>query len=312
MPPAQALVTTRPLSDADDCHPTLNLSYPILSLSFIFISGSFLAFRSIIRCRRPIHDNAQLCTAFGLPASPSNEERKVRKQASFAPTVSTLAAQSTIVASSHLRLNVIPEIEPSSTVGRSMNFLCRGLERSLSWGRATVDLFSLAVSGRVFSLVSRLRQQPIDSNEKEDAGHPQHISDPTDSMADTDDPEPDIREPDTINIPQILSSLHSTNDSQFKTEIPALPFIILSLPSNDDLVEDPPPPVALDEDFLSPDGTFRSTGLPVLATVDTRDLNDAIHPVLVSHLRERRKRPISFPSPNVLATPGMAYWPRWF
>jgi hypothetical protein len=310
MPPAQALVTTQPFSD--DCHRTLNLSYPILSLSFIFISGSFLAFRSIIRRRRPIHDDARLCTAFGLPAFSSNEEWKVRKRASFAPTVSTLAAQSTIIASSPLHLNVIPEIEPSSTVGRSTNFLCRGRERSLSWGRATIDIFSLAVSTRVFSLFSSLRQHPIDPNEKGDAGHAQHLSDPTDSMADTDDPEPDIRVPDTINIPQILHSVHSTNDSQFKTEIPTLPFIILSLPSNDDLVEDPPPPVSLDEDLLSPDGTFRSTGLPVLATVDARDLDDAIRPAFTSRLRERRKRPISWPSPNVFATPGMAYWPRWF
>src|SRR6266852_3729984 len=138
MPPAQVLVTTRPLSD--DCYPTPNLSYPILSLSFVFVSGLFLAFRSIIRRRRPIHDNVHLCTAFGLPAFPSNEEWRARKQASFAPTVSTLAAQTTIVASSPLHLNVIPEIEPSSTVGRSMSFLCRGLERSSSWGRATIDL----------------------------------------------------------------------------------------------------------------------------------------------------------------------------
>jgi len=181
MPPAQALVTTQPFSD--DCHPTLNLSYPILSFSFIFVSGLFLAFRSIIRRRRPIHDNAHLCTAFGLPAFPSNEERRVRKQALFAPTVSTLAAQSAIVASSPLHLNVIPGIEPPSTVGRSMNFLCRGLERSSSWGRATIDLFSLAVSTRVFSLFSSPRQKPIGSNEKEDAGHPQHLSDLTRSTS---------------------------------------------------------------------------------------------------------------------------------
>ena len=310
MPPAQALVTTQPFSD--DCHPTLNLSYPILSLSFIFVSGLFIVFRSIIRRRRPIHDNAHFCTTFGLPAFPSNEEWRVRKQASFAPTVSTLAAQSTIVASSPLHLNVIPEIEPSSTVGRSMNFLCRGLERSLSLGRATIGLFSLTVSTRVSSLFSSLRRQPIGSNEKAGRGHPQHLSDLTDSMADTDDPEPDIRIPDMIHIPQTLHLVHSTNDSQFKTEIPVLPFIILSLPSNDDLVEDPPPPISLDEDLLSPDGTFRSTGFPVLAPVDRHDLDDAIRPALASRLRERRKRPISLPSPSVLATPGMAYWPRWF
>jgi hypothetical protein len=308
MPPVQALVTTRPFSD--DCRPTLNLSYPILSLSFIFVSGLFLAFRSIIRRRRPIlHDNARLCGAFSLPALPSNEKWKVRRQASFAPTVSMLVAQYTIVASSPLHLNLIPGVEPSSTIGRSMNLLCRNLERALSWGRAIIDLFSRAVSTRVFSPFSSLRQQPIGSNEKEDAAHTQHISALTHSMVETDDPEPGIRVPDTINIPQIP---RSTNDSQFKTEIPVLPFIILSLPSNDNLVEDPTPPLSLDADLLSPDGTFRSTGLPVLATVDTYDLDYAIRPLLASRLRERRKRPISLLSPNVLATPGMAYWPRWF
>lgn len=308
MPPAQALVTTQPFSD--DRHPVLNPSYPILSLSFIFIPGLLLAFRSIIRRRRLTHDDAHLCTAFGLPAFPSNEDWRVRKQASSAPTVSILAAQSTIVASRPLHLNVIPEIEPSSTARRLMNFLCRGLERSLSQGKAAIDLFSVAVSTRVFSLFSSPRQQPIGSNEKEDAGYPQHLSDLTDSMADTDDPEPDIC--DTINIPQVLHSVHSTNDPQYKTEIPVLPFIILSLPSNDDLAEDPPPSVSLDDDLLSPDGTFRSTGLPVLAAVVTHNLDDAIRPVDDSRLRERRKRPISWPSSNVLATPGMAYWPRWF
>ena len=300
MPPAQALVTTRPFPD--DCRRTLNLSYPILSLSFIFVSGLFIAFRSIIRRRRPLHDNAHLCTTFGLPAFPSKEEPRVRKQASFAPTVSTLAAQSTIVASSPLHLNVIPETEPSSTVGRSM-----------SWGRTAIDLFGLVVSTRVFGPFSTLRQQPFGSNEKEDAGHPQHLANLKGFMADTDDPEPDIHVPDSINIPQVLHSVHSTNDSQFKTEIPVLPFIILSLPSNDDLVEDPPPSVSLDEELLSPDGTFRSIGLPVSATtIDTHDPDDDIRPVLASRLRERRKRPISFPSSNALATPGMAYWPRWF
>ena len=310
MPPAQALVTTRPFSD--DRHPALNPSYPILYSSFIFIPGLLLTLRSIIRRRRPMHDNAHLCTAFGLPAFPSNKDRRVRKQASSAPTVSILAAQSMIVASRPLHLNIIPEIEPFSTVRRLMNFLCRGLGRSLSQGKAAIDLFSVAISTRVFILFSSPPQQPIDSNDKEDAEHPQHLSDLMDFMADTDDPEPDICVPDTINIPRVLHSVHSINDPQYKTEIPVLPFIILSLPSNDDLVGDPTPSVSLDDDLLSPDGRFRSIGLPVLAAVVTHGLDDAIRPVVDSRLRERRKRPISWPSSNVLATPGMAYWPRWF
>ena len=311
MPPAQALITSRPFSD--ERHPALNPTYPILSLSFVFISGLFLAFRSIIRRRRrrrrPIHDNTRFCTAFRLPAFPSNDEKRV----SFAPAVSTLAAQSTIIASSPLRLQVIPELGPPSTLCRSTDFHSRGLERSPSSGRATVELFSLAVSTRVLSHFSSLRQQqPMGPNEKEYAGPREHHSHLTDTVVDTDELEPDIRVPDTINIPQMLHSTHSIQDSRFKTEASVIPFIILSLPSSDDLAEDPPPPVSLDEDLLSPDGTFRSTGLPALATVDVHNLADATRPVLASRLRERRKRPISWPSSNMLATPGMAHWPRWF
>ena len=120
-------------------------------------------------------------------------------------------------------------------------------------------------------------------------------------MADTDDdPESDIR-----------IDIHSTDVAQFKIETPMIPFIILSLPSSEHIVEDPSPPVSLDENLLSPDGTFRSTGLAADNT-HWHDFSDAPLPVLASRLRERRKRPVSFPSPSVLSTPGMAYWPRWF
>jgi len=165
----------------------------------------------------------------------------------------------------------------------------------------------------VFSRFSSLRQQPMSSNGKECVEPRQHLSDLTDPKEDTDDPELDIRVPDTINILQTLQSIksvHSTDD--FKAETHVIPFIILSLPSSEDLVEDPPLPVSLDEDLLSPDGTFRPAGFPALAAVDTHDPDNDIRPVLASRLRERRKRPMSWPSANVLATPGMAYWPRWF
>ena len=63
MAPSQALVTT------DDCHPTLNLTYAILSLSFIFVSGLFLAYRSIVRRQHQIHDSAHLRTTFSFQFS---------------------------------------------------------------------------------------------------------------------------------------------------------------------------------------------------------------------------------------------------
>ncbi|KAF8485211.1 hypothetical protein DFH94DRAFT_267584 [Russula ochroleuca] len=293
MPPAQALVTSQPFSD--DCHPTLNPTYAILSLSFIFISGLFLVCRSIARRRHAIHDNAHPCTTFSLPALPSNEEWKVRKRASFAPTVSTLAAQSTIVASSPLHLNIISELGPPPTLCRSVS-LRSGLR--------------LLPKTRPPSPFSSLRQEPNGSNGKEHARPQQHLSDLTVPVADIDEPEPDIRVLDTTNISQTLHSIHSTDDAQFKAGTPVIPFIILSLPSSEHLVEDPLPPVFLDEDLLSPNGTFRSSGLPAWHTVDEHDLSNDTRPVLASRLRERRKR--SLPSPNVLATPGMAYWPRWF
>jgi hypothetical protein len=293
MPPAQAqaLATSQPLSD--DCHSALNLTYTILSLLFIVL-GLFFACRSIIRRLHAIHDHAHHSTTLRLPRLLSNEEwrvRPVRKRAS--PTVSTLAAQSTVVASSPLHLN-ISELGPPPTRGR------------------TVSLLSGLCPLRKSRAASGPRQPPNGSNGnvKEHAGPEQHLSDPTDPVADTDGPEPDIHVPDTIDIPQILYSMPSAGDTQFKTETPMIPFIILSLPSSEHLVADPSPPVSLDEDLLSPNGTFRSRGL---AADDTHyDLGEATLPLLASRLRERRKRPVSFPSPNMLSTPGLAYWPRWF
>ncbi|KAH9986772.1 hypothetical protein BJV77DRAFT_1070788 [Russula vinacea] len=292
MAPAQALVTSQPFPD--DRQPTLNLTYATLSLSFIFVSGLFLLCRSIARRRHPIHDNGHPCTTLSLPALPSNEEWKVRKRASLAPTVSTLAAQSAIVASSPLHLNIITELGPPPTLCRSVSLLSGP---------------HLLPKTRVLNPLISLRQEPNGSNGKEHAGPQQDLSDLMVPVADTDEPEPDIRVSDITNVSQTLHSIHSTDDAQFKAETPVIPFIILSLPSSEHLVEDMLPPVSLDEDLLSPNGSFRPSGLPAWGTVDTHDLSDDTRPVLAPRLRERRKR--SSPSPNMLATPGMAYWPRW-
>jgi hypothetical protein len=153
-------------------------------------------------------------------------------------------------------------------------------------------------------------QQPIDSNDKEHAGPYQHPSRLTDPVTDRDDePEPDIHVPNTIDIPQILPPM---DDAECKAETHVIPLIILSLPSSEHLVGDPPQPFFPDEDFLSPDGTFRSSGAPVWATADMHDINDATRLLLASRLRVRRKRPFSLPSLEILATPSMARWPRWF
>ena len=276
MPPAQALATSQSFSD--DCHPILTLTYVVLSLSFIFVS--VFACRSIIRRHHPTHDNAHLSTTFSSPCLLSNEEWRIKKPAS--PTVSTLAAQSTIVASNPLHLNIISELKPPPSRGHTVSLLS-GL-RLLRKSRAA----------------SPSSQQPNSSDGKEHAARPeQHLRDRTEPVTDTDDgPEQDIG-----------IDIHPTDDAQFKIETPMIPFIILSLPSSEHIVEDPSPPVSLDEDLLSPDGTFRSTGL---AADNIHDLSDTPLPVLASRLRERRKRPVSFPSPSVLSTPGMAYWPRWF
>jgi hypothetical protein len=295
MAPTQALDTSQPF--LDDRHPTLHLTYAILSFSFIFVSGLFLLCRSIARRRHSIHDNTRPCTTHSLPALPFNEEPKVRKRASesFTPTVFTLSAQSTIVASSPLHLNMTSEPGPPPILCRSVSLLS-GLR--------------LLPKTRGPNLSSTLLQEPNSCNGKEHAGPQQHLSDLTVPAADTDEPEPDIRVPDITNISLTLHSMHSTDDTQFKAENPVIPFIILSLPSNEHLVEDLLPPVSMDENLLSPNGAFRQSKLPACDTVDTHDPSDDTRPVLASHLRERRKH--SLPSPNVLATPGMAYWPRWF
>lgn len=333
MPPAQALVTSRSFSN--DHPPTLNPTYVIWSLSFIFISGSFLAGRFIIRRRYPMYDNALLRTTFTLLTLVAREVWRARKRASSSPAVSTLVSQSTIVASSPLHLGIILNSGPPSIsiLRRSTDFLCRGLEQLLSWGRATIGLLCLAASTSAASiqqsfsnliclnaaspdsrgslsalhntqvpgLFSSLHQR-IGSNTKEHVESHRHLPGLTDEL------EPDLQVPDTINIPRILLS---TDDARLKIETPVIPLIILSLPSSDHLVGDPPP-VAFNEDLLSPDGTFRLTRQPVGAIADLHDINETTRLALASRLRERRKRLVSLPSLSVLGTSGMAQWPRWF
>ena len=234
-----------------------------------------------------------------------------------------------------------------------MDFICRGLEQSLSCGRATIGLFGLAASASVVSIqqsftglislitspsstlsngndprpdyATSLRrlcntrvlgrfvglfQRLLNSSAKRNAEPRRHPSDLTVPAVDTDEPEPDILVPDAVDFPHILLS---TDDPQFKTDTPVIPLIILSLPSTEHLVGDLLPPATLDEDLLSPDGTFRSIRSLARPMADTCDMNDAIRLALAARLRERRKRPKSLSSPSILATSGigMVHWPRW-
>ncbi|KAI0302966.1 hypothetical protein BC826DRAFT_323100 [Russula brevipes] len=352
MPPAQALVVSRPFSN--DRQSTLGVTYVTLSISFLFVFGSFLACQFILR-RRPIHDGALFCTPSSPPAPPSRGGWNIRKRDSFSP-VSALVVKSTVLASSPLRLNIVLSLSPFTNRHWSTGFLCRSLELSLALGKATVVLLALAASAsttsmqrsfsnlirpvaspsaassdcnssrhsRTASPLSSLRplrharvlnpfsaclQQPIGSDSKGHTRPHQHISNPTDSVADTDEPEPNMRVPDTINNTRIL---FSTDDAPFKDKDPLLPLIILSLPSSEHLVEDASQSVSLDENLLSPDGTFHSTRdrPPTPATADIFDV-EATRRALTCRLRERRKHSVSLPSPKVLATT-MNYWPRWF
>jgi hypothetical protein len=355
MPPTQAQVASWSFSDVRQ--PALNLTYVVLSLSFILICGSFLACWSIIprrRCR-PINDGAPRFTNI-TGNSPDLLSDRIKRRTLFSPTVSALVTQSTMVASSPLRLKIIPKLGNPSTPRWLMNFLSHGFKRFLSWGRATIGLVRVVATASpasvqqlffgVMSLIdsssvassnnegSRLsgtasslstlceprtttralkpfpgwRQQPISSNAKEYAGTHRHLSRPTDPFTDKDEPEPDIHVPDIINIPQFLPLIEG---AQCKAETPVIPLIILSLPSSEHLIGDPPQPSALDQDLLSPDGTFRSSGPPGRVTAETPDVSGATRLALASRLRERRKH-VSLPSPTVLATPSMAHWPRWF
>ncbi|KAI9507208.1 hypothetical protein F5148DRAFT_147669 [Russula earlei] len=159
-------------------------------------------------------------------------------------------------------------------------------------------------STRVFTIFGGMCGQPIDSISKEHAESRQLFSGLSQPAREKDRLGQDTSIADTINV------LLPTGEAQFKAEIPVNPpLIILSLPSIEHLVEDASPPASLNEDLLNPDGTFRSTARPRVL-VDIHNISDATRLALVSRLQERRKRPASLHSPNLLSTPSI-HWPRW-
>ncbi|KAI0269399.1 hypothetical protein BC834DRAFT_968015 [Gloeopeniophorella convolvens] len=339
-----------------------NLTCIILSIVFIllFASGTFFAFKYLARLRA-IREDQGLRTSV-LPTLLERRARRTRKRASFPATVSALVAQSTLVATSPLRLSVLPaNLGPKATIRWSMDFLCRGLERSLSWGKTTIGLFGLAASvsalsiqqsfsglfglvasasatspnstclqpdsgalpsagfrrmrnARVRELLTSLGKRIVlPEPEREDEILPQgdEPQPSNDTVADDHDPcnpEPDIVLADDVEIPQILLS---AEDACLDISTHTVPLIIASLSSSAPASEDKPLPIPLNENFLNPDGTFRTTRPPPEVVTEKYVLDDTTRLALRSRLRDRPKRLFTMPSPSVLATPGMAHWPRW-
>ncbi len=114
---------------------------------------------------------------------------------------------------------------------------------------------------------------------------------------------------DPVDIPE---NFLSTDEAQLKAGTLPIPLITLSLPSREHLVEDSSAPITLDEDLLSPDGTFRSSKSRDRISARAYDISEATRSALASRLRRRQKLAISFPSPGVLTSPTGVGWPRWF
>ncbi|KAI9448441.1 hypothetical protein H4582DRAFT_90178 [Lactarius indigo] len=327
MPPIQASIDSRPLFDNYD---VAILTCAILSPLFILIFTSviFLAWQSVAR-RRGIYGNRLHRAATTVLRSP--RARKVRKETLFSPIVSALVVQSTLVASRPLRLGIVPENLWSSSAAHYLNE-SHGPEQP-SRGRANIRQFSPASptsngdashlnhtiwllpttlrgsrERRFFDLFAGLCQWAPSASARTSAESHRHAHCMVEPMKATGEPDPDGLEPDTVDIPGIF---FSTDDPQFETGTLPIPLIILSLPSSEHLAEDPSPRVSLNEDLLSPDGTFRSSGHSAQVASRTYDISDATRLALASRLRHRQKRAISFPSPDVLTSPGVVRWPRW-
>ena len=314
------------------------LTCTILSLSFILMFMVSLAWQSITRRREIYRNTLYRSTTSPDPSSP--RAAKVRKKILFPPTVSALVGQSTLVASHPLRLGIVPNnFWASSPTRCSQDIPFHDLEpESSSWGgenarqfgltaaspasppngddsRLSNTIWSLSTALRglckrlFFGLFAGLREHALSpSAARKTAESSRHAPDVVKFTESTGEPGLDVLEPDTVGAPKIYLS---TNDAQVETGTLLIPLIILSLPSSENLAQGPSPPVLLDEDFLSPDGTFRSAGRPARVADRTYDISNATRLALASRLHHRQKRATPFPSPDVLSSPGVVRWPRW-
>jgi hypothetical protein len=311
-----------------DNYDIVILTSAILPLLFIlvFILVVFLTWQPIAR-RRGVYGNALHHSTTPPLDLRSPRACNARKDTLFPLTVSALV-QSTLLASLFLRLGIdFNNLWPLSPAQCSEGILSHGLDsQPSSWGRANNTQFSLAFNGdgsrlsdtiwllpttlrglrkRLFlGLFAGLGQQARGPRARKSAKFQRHAPDVVESTEATCEPGLDVLEPDTVGEPDIFLS---TDDAQVETGTLPIPLIILTLPSSENLVEDPSPPVSLDRDFLSPDGTF---GRPAQVAVRTYDISNATHVALASSLRHRQKRAPPFPSPDVLSIPGVVRWPR--
>ena len=311
MPPAQSPVNSQSLL-ADRQHHRVNLECVILplSLTFFFLLGSFLAYHFIINRHRATRGNVVLRIS-SLPDC----------QQTVFPTVSALIAQSTLVASGPLCLDIVPD-KLGATIGYAASTSAAVSTRqsftvspslTLSTGDDSRPRYDATrrrlCNTRAFNLFASLRQRLLGSSAKKNTdppGHP-HPSDLKDPVVDVDEPKLDIPAHVTIDIPYIL---HPTEDADVKVDAPvtSIPLIILSLPSSEHLVGDLPQPDPLDEDLLSPDGTFGRP--PTRAKADAYEIDDDTRLALAARLQERRRlKSLSYPT--ILSNSGMDTWPRW-
>ncbi|KAH9172149.1 hypothetical protein EDB89DRAFT_2070134 [Lactarius sanguifluus] len=332
MPPVQASIDSQFLSDNYDVAIlTCAILSPLFILIFTFVI--FSAWQSISR-RRGIYGNAHHRTPTPVVLR-SPRARKVRKETLISPIVSALVVQSTLVASHPLRLGIVPENLWSSSAAhyskeshgpdqpsqgrvniRQLGPTALPSKRDGSRLSYTIWLLPTTLRGlrerQYFGLFAGLRERAPNPSAKTSAESNRYAPGMVERMKATGEPDPNGLEPDTVDVPEIFLS---TDDPQFETGTLPIPLIILSLPSSEHLAEDPSPRVSLDEDLLSPDGTFRSSGHSVQAAIRTYDISDATRLALAFRLRHRQKRAISFPSPDVLTSPGLGpgvvHWPRW-
>ena len=328
MPPVQTSRDSQSL--AVDNYEVVILTCAILSLlSFVlmFILVVFLLWRSITS-RLGIYRIVLHRTT--TPDLRSPRARNVRK-GTLSPTVSALVLQSILVASHQLRFGIVPNNPWPSSAARCPKFIPshgfkpeppsrrRGQLRvaasppgddgsciiQTNWFHPTI---LCGLRKRLsFGLFPSLRQQGSSLTVRKSEESRRHAPDvvvvePTEATGESG---VGVLALDTAGV---LGTFLPTEDETCTLQIP---LITLSLPSSESLVEDSSPSVSLDEGFLCPDGTFRSSSRLARVADPTYYISDATRLALVSRLRHRQKRAVAFPSPEVLSGPSVVRWPRW-
>ncbi|KAI0313249.1 hypothetical protein OF83DRAFT_1175854 [Amylostereum chailletii] len=132
----------------------------ITLLLLVFSAGSIFAI-VLIRRRRASRSQVNALPTILAAYAPG--------VSSLTPTISSLVAQSTLLATAPIRLGVMPtHIGPKAVVRLSMDFACAGLARSASWGKTTIGLFGLALSSSLGSMASSPSQAGSDTMSDKD------------------------------------------------------------------------------------------------------------------------------------------------